>query len=1170
MKIVLTVLLLFSLLTNCTEKPKSLFQLLDESHTGIDFNNRINETDSFNILTYEYIYNGGGVGIADFNNDSLPDIFFTGNQVPNKLYLNKGGFHFQDISETANVNVQGRWNSGVAIVDINNDGWMDIYVCATTHKSEESRRNMLFVNQGVDASGNLKFEESASKYKIDYPGNSIMAAFFDYDKDGDLDLYILENTMLAGVPINYRPKIKDGKSENNDRLFKNDGNGTFSDVTIEAGIVYEGFGLGLMIQDFNGDMWPDIYVSNDYVSNDILYINNGDGTFKNMTADLLGHQSNFSMGNDAADINNDGLPDFVTLDMLPESSERKKTTINNKVYQNYLNNEEFDYEYQHVRNMMHLNNGAKQKYKFSEIGQLAGVHQTEWSWSVLMADFDNDAARDLMITNGFPKDITDRDFGNYRSETINIATTKQIVDSIPIVETPNYAFKNNGDLTFTDVTKSWGLYHPSFSNGAAFGDLDNDGDLDYVVNNINLPAFVYQNNLYSNTGKHPQSSYLRVKLIGSSVNRNGVGAMLKLYFDGNKIQYHENYVYRGYLSSVEGISHFGLGLSTQLDSLVVIWPDNRSETITNLLINKVIIVNHKNSESQIPDNKTEKALLSEVGKEKNIFFKHSQKDIIDFNLQRTIPHKFSQFGPALASGDINGDGLEDFYVGGSTGTAGSFFLQQKDGTFFSGQKISGSSERTEETSAILFDADNDEDLDLYVGLGGFVLELGNDAYHDKLYINNGRGEFTLDQNSLPGISNSTSCVRAGDFDKDGDLDLFIGSRVIPGKYPLPATSYILRNEGGRFINVTDQVCPSLLNIGLITDALWTDYDNDGSLDLIITGELMPISIFKNEAHKLYKLKNDLDNYVGWWNSITGADFDQDGDIDFIVGNLGKNNSYHASSNKPVRVYAKDIDNNGSVEALLFCYSKMLDGSEKLCPIHFWDELNQQSPRFRKQFTRYKYYSRATWDNLLSPDDKKDALIIDVNHALSSYVENKGNGYFELRELPTQVQLGPVNGIVAADVNNDSYKDVLLVGNNYGNEVFEGRHDAFIGTVLLGDGLGGFKSEKNSKTGFYVPNDAKALVRLSGVGSDLIIASQNRDSLKMFTTTDQARDFVFKPDHLDVSALLSYASGRKERIEFYYGSGYLSQSSRSIHVPNNVIEIEVFNSKGQSRKISRIQ
>ena len=786
-----------------------------------------------------------------------------------------------------------------------------------------------------------------------------------------------------------------------------------------------------------------------------------------------------------------------------------------------------------------------------------------------MADFDNDAARDLMITNGFPKDITDKDFGNYRSETINIATTKQIVDSIPIVETPNYAFKNNGDLTFTDVTKSWGLYRPSFSNGAAFVDLDNDGDLDYVVNNINLPAFVYQNSLYSDTEKNPQSSYLRVKLIGSSVNRDGVGAKLKLYFDGNKIQYHENYVYRGYLSSVEGITHFGLGVSTQLDSLVVSWPDNRSETITNLLINKVMSVNHKNSESRMLDDKTEKALLSEVGKEKNIFFKHSQKDIIDFNFQRTISHKFSQFGPALASGDINGDGLEDFYVSGSTGIEGSFFLQQKDGTFLSGQKISGSSDRTEETSAILFDADNDKDLDLYVGLGGFVLELGNEAYHDKLYMNNGSGEFTLDQNRLPGISNSTSCVRAGDFDKDGDLDLFIGSRVIPGKYPLPANSYILKNEGGHFINVTDQVCPGLLNIGLITDALWTDYDNDGSLDLIITGELMPISIFKNETGKLYKLKNDLDKYIGWWNSITGADFDQDGDIDFIVGNLGKNNSYHTSSNKPVRVYAKDIDNNGSVEALLFCNSKMLDGSEKLCPIHFWDELNQQSPRFRKQFTRYKSYSKATWENLLSPDEKKEALIIDVNHERSSYLENKGNGYFELLDLPIQAQLGPVNGIVAADINNDSYKDVLLVGNNYGNEVFEGRHDALIGTVLLGDGLGGFKSENSSKTGFYVPNDAKALVRLSGVNGDLILASQNCDSLKMFTA-DHVRDFVFKPDHLDVSALLKHANGRREKIEFYYGSGYLSQSTRSIHVPKSVIEIEVSNSKGQSRKISRLQ
>ncbi|MCW5911195.1 MAG: VCBS repeat-containing protein [Cyclobacteriaceae bacterium] len=1139
----------------------TLFRVLSPGETGIDFINRIEESDTFNILTYEYIYNGGGVAVADFNNDALPDIFFTGNQVLNRLYLNQGNLKFKDVTEEAGVNVTGRWNSGVTVVDINNDGWPDVYVCATAHPDAARRRNMLFVNTGTNSAGVPVFKEMAAAYNIDYPGNSVAATFFDYDKDGDLDLYILENVMLQGTPITYREKIKDGTAANSDKLFRND-NGFFTDVSIEAGIVYEGYGLGLTIQDFNNDSWPDIYVSNDYLSNDVLYINLKNGKFANETALSLGHQSNFSMGNDAGDINNDGLPDLITLDMLPEGSDRKKSTISNKMYQSYLNNEAFGYEYQHVRNMLQLNT-ADNELRFSEIGQLAGIHQTEWSWSALLADFDNDGWRDLVVTNGFPKDITDRDFGNYRSEVLNVASPLRMIDSIPVVKVPNYAFKNNGDLTFTDVSTAWGLDQPSFSNGAAFADLDNDGDLDYIVNNINGSAFLYENRLNNQHNRSKSSHFLRIDFEGPGQNTKGLGSKVYVYYGPNQ-QYYEHYTFRGYLSSVEGIAHFGLGQSTMVDSVRIIWPDGKQQTLKSVPADRKITVSYQNAtEAKPAAGAVVDKLLVESAGETGIMFRHQQRDIIDFNIQRTIPHKFSQFGPALAVGDVNGDGLEDLYVGGSTGIEGRFFIQNKDGKYTPGQKIMGSTRSTEETGALLFDFDNDGDLDLYLARGGFEQEEGA-VYQSDLYINH-NGTFTLSSELLPEMKTSTSCVRAADFDDDGDLDLFIGSRVIPGSYPLPPRSYILKYDNGRYIDVTDQVCPELMNLGMVTDAIWTDYDNNGTPDLVVVGELMAITVFKNEHGKLSKVHTPLDNYVGWWNSITGADFDQDGDIDYVVGNLGLNNWYKVSDKKPLRVFAKDLDNNGSIEALLFCYTKMTDGTEQLCPVHFWDELNQQSPRFRRQFKKYRYFSRSTWETLLSENDKKDAYIRDVNYAASVYVENLGNGNFQIHELPVDAQLAPVNGILAVDVNGDSWLDLLLVGNDYGNEVFIGRYDALTGVTLINDTKGGFKTEKPAASGFYVPHDAKALVRISKPGGDLVVASQNRDSLRVFTNKRHHAG-TLKPERLDEYAVLTYANGKKQKVEFYYGSGFLSQSTRTLNIPKGVTEIEIYNSKGESRQM----
>lgn len=1166
-------ILCFALLlfTRCENKEDTLFELKDADDTGVYFNNLVEETDSFNILSYEYIYNGGGVAIADFNNDDKQDIFFSGNQVPNKLYLNQGDFKFKDVSEKAHITVAGRWNTGVAVVDINNDGWMDIYVCATTYPNPEDRRNMLFVNQGLDSSGEPTFQELASQYGIDYDGNSIMAAFFDYDRDGDLDLYILENQKLNNVPTNYRAKIVDGSAANNDRLFRNEGNGKFTDITLQAGIVQEGYGLGLAISDVNMDGWPDIYVSNDYLSNDILYINQQNGTFKNRIAELVGHQSQFSMGNDAADLNNDARPDIITLDMLPETNDRKKTTIGNKSYLTYINNDKFGYEYQYVRNMLHLNNGVDQSIKFSEIGQLSGIHQTEWSWSPLSADFDNDGHKDMMITNGFPKDITDKDFANYRADVGAVASLGHLIDSIPIVKIPNYAYKNNGDLTFSDVTTKWGMDKPSFSNGASFGDLDNDGDLDYVVNNINGRAFVYENLVIgpkSNTssGNH----FLKIKLQGNKDNVGAIGSKITLYYDSGNVQYYEHNIYRGFLSSVNDVVHFGIGDNATVDSILVVWPDGKTSRLKNVAADQRLTIQYQSAVESNGPGPIAPKLVQERSVDFGLRYRHEEDDKIDYNLQRTLPHKFSQSGPGLAVGDINNDGLEDFVVGGAAYYNTTIFKQNVKGTFTSVATGKNSSKVHEDEGLLLFDADNDNDLDLYV-VSGSIESQDAKVYQDRLYSNDGKGNFTLASDALPEIVSSGSCVRAADFDRDGDLDLFVGGRVIPGSYPLPAKSYILRNDKGKFSNVTGTACPELDSLGMITDALWSDFNNDGKMDLIVAGEFMPITFLVNNDNKFSRITSSgIDQYKGWWNSIVGADFDKDGDIDYIAGNLGLNNSFQVKDNHPLKVFAKDFDGNGSIDPVLACYQResMTSDTRKLFPVHFWEEINSQSPKFRQKYSRYRQYSKATVEELLSPEDLKGALILDANHMASSYIENLGNNKFSLKQLPMMAQSAPVNGIVTTDIDDDGNLDVVMVGNDYGNEVFAGRYDAFTGLVLKGDGKGSFEVVRSAVSGFYVPGDAKALAKLyDSNGGELFIATQNRDSLKIFSKVNSERSGTVETGTTDSYMELIFNDGRKERIELYYGSGYLSQSSRKQRIPKGVKEVRIYNYSGESRVVA---
>ena len=1162
-------ILITVIFVGCNNPPETLFVLHSKDKTGIDFSNTIFESDTFNIFSYDYIYNGGGVAIADFNNDGLQDIFFTGNMVPNRLYLNEGKFEFRDVTAIANVNLPGRWNGGVTVVDINNDGWQDLYVCATMEEDSLLRANMLYLHKGVNEDNIPVFEEVAEKYGIADKGYSVMATFFDYDRDEDLDLYVLTNKDAKEISSNYRTKIVDGSASTNDRLYRNNGNGTFTNVTKEAGILYEGYGLGLAISDFNNDGWSDIYVSNDFTTNDLFYVNNQDGTFTNQSAQWIAHQSQFSMGNDAADFNNDGLTDIITLDMLPETNDRKKTMINNKNYLTYINNEKYGYEYQYIRNMLHLNNGMSEGVGFSEIGQLAGVFQTEWSWSPLFADFDNDGNKDLAITNGFPRDITDKDFVTYHTDVGAYVSNSDLLDSVPIIKIPNYVYRNNGDLTFTDVSKEWGFTQPSFSNGAAYADFDNDGDLDYVVNNINDNPLIYEN---KSGEKKPQANhYLRIKFVGPPLNKNAIGTKVMLYERGN-IQVLEQYVSRGYLSSVEQILHFGLGVAAKVDSLIITWPDGNMQKVDNIKADILETIKYNPEDFIKPHSGgiQKQKLFSDVSRSLNLLFKHEEDDKIDYNLQRTLPHKFSQSGPGMATGDITGDGLEDVIIGGSVGHYFTLFIQSKDGLFSRREFSSPSADKKEEDEGLLlFDADNDSDLDLYVVSGGIEFAPDSIEYQDRLYKNDGHGKFTLEAKALPNTRSSGSCVRAADVDGDNDLDLFVGGRVVPGSYPYPSRSYLLRNDNGVFVDVTESIFPDLIKLGMITDALFTDYDNDGRIDLTIVGEFLPVMFFKNEnGHFITTNSTGIEKNVGWWNSITGGDFDNDGDIDYIAGNLGLNNAYKVTDTSPLCVFAKDFDKNGSIDPVLGCYIKksLSDDKMDLYPVHFWDEINSQSPRFRQQFSKYKQYGNANVQTLFTEEELSDALILKANYMETSYIENLGNGKFKMKPLPLMTQFAPVNGLVVDDINYDGNLDVLMVGNDYGNEVFIGRYDALTGLVLLGDGTGNFEVVKSAQSGFNVSRDAKALVKLSGLDEDLYLATRNRDSISVFAITRKQVNKHIEPKNSDSWAEIIYEDGRKRKVELYYGAGYLSQSTRRLRWDKGIKSIILYEFNNKSRQL----
>ncbi len=1179
---------LFALLLISCKKP-TLFQQVPSAESGIHFNNLVTENDSINPLDMVNIYNGGGVGIGDFNNDGLPDIYFTGNMVSNKLYLNKGDFKFEDITDKAGVGGLGRWGRGVAIVDINNDGLPDIYVCNTLLKDSLKRTNLLYVNEGADKTGIPHFKEMAKAYGLNMHLQSTMASFFDYDNDGDLDMYLTVNEAAANDnPNRFRPIIKDGTHRSTGRLYRNDWDAqlnhpVFHDVSMQAGIKIEGYGHATTIADINQDGWKDIYVTNDFLSNNILYINNHDGTFTDRSKAYFKHTSANAMGQEIEDINNDGLADVFELDMNPEDNYRKKMMMSSNSYQTFQNFDFYGYQYQYVRNTLQLNQGPRLGQNdsvkipaFSEISFMSGVAQTDWSWCPLITDFNNDSYRDIVITNGYPKDVTDHDFIAYRQESFQIASKKQVLDQIPVVKLHNYAFQNKGDLTFSDETKNWGLSVPTFSNGAAYADLNNDGAMDMVINNINDEALIYKNT--SRDKNKENAHYLQIKFTGSNQNIDGIGAWANIYYNHGKQQVYENNPFRGYLSTIQNMAHFGLGNTTVLDSVVIRWQNGKKQTLLKVKADQLLKVNLANARENYSWEHASfatKSLFKEVTDAVGIHYKHQEKDFIDFNIQKLLPHKLSEYSPGLAVGDVDGNGLDDIIIGGNAQHPAQLFLQQATGRFLQHQFLPGKNsigENSKDEGLLLFDANGDGKPDLYIASGGYENAPQNPSYQDRLYLNDGKGNFTLASGALPQNHTSKFCVRAIDYNKDGKLDLFVSGRVDPWNYPKPVSSFIFRNDSKngvvKFTDVSKQVAPALQNMGLVCDALFTDYNNDGWPDLILAGEWMPITLLKNEkgVFKNETQSTGLKDQLGWWNTIAAGDFRHTGRMDYIVGNVGLNTLYHASEEYPVYITAKDFDKNGSYAAIPSLFLPDQNGEKKEFPAQIRDDLLKQMISLKKKFTNYKSFATATMDDILSPEQKQGALRLKANMMQSCYLRNEGNGKFTIIPLPKEAQVSVLNGMQVDDFDGDGNPDVIINGNDYGTEVSTGRYDALNGLMLKGDGKGNFKPLSILQSGIYIPGNGKALVKLqSSNGKYLLAASQNKDDLKVFQLKRTVNTIKLQP--FDVSALITYKNGAVAKQEFYYGSSFLSQSGRFMNVDQNISSIKITSSNGQSRNIN---
>ncbi|SIS67070.1 Repeat domain-containing protein [Zobellia uliginosa] len=989
-------ILIVVVLSSCNEQEKEM-ELISPSDSGITFVNAIDETKELNYFSFPYIYIGGGVGVGDFDNDGFNDVFFAGNLVSSKIYRNKGEFEFEDLS--ADSGIEGDyWANGVSVIDINQDGLLDIYVSVGGFAKADKRKNKLFVNNG-----NFSFTEQAAEYGIADSGYTTQSAFFDFDLDGDLDLYVMTHANEPPKDIDKLYTKKDGSGPSTDRLYENKGIGknghpVFENVSKKAGIQIEGYGLGLAISDIDQDGWPDVYVANDFIANDLLYINNQDGTFTNRLPEYFQHTSRNGMGVDVSDINNDGLPDVLVMDMLPEINKRQKTMTANMNHEYFKQTLREGFSPQFIRNTLQLNRGKDEKGNpsFSEIGRYAGLHQTDWSWSPLIADFDNDGQKDVFITNGFRRDITNHDFTEYSSQVdiFGKGTGKlsedRIIERLKALDSiflPNYMFSNSGKLKFVDKTKSWGMAQASLSNGAACADFDNDGDLDLIVNNINAPAFLYRNN----AGKNNKNHFVKIRLKGPKGNVNGVGAKLTAYIGGNKTQYYEYNPVKGYMSSANSNIHFGLGEASAIDSLKIEWLGGAKQVLREVRVDSLYTFDSKQASLDVESSgiSNVKFPFKEISKSGMLDFRHVENDNSDFRGEPLLMHLYDFNGPGMATGDINGDGRKDVYVGGGRNQQGVIFLQRMNGDFDS-VPVPGS-EKYEDLGALLFDADGDDDLDLYVVSGGSSVKyFGKGHYQDRLYFNNGNGEFVHRPEALPEIKASGSCVVAADYDADGDLDLFVGGMIVPGNFPSTPNSYLLENDKGKFTDVTESKAKGLGKVGLVSSAIWTDYDADNDLDLMVAGEWMPITVFENQQDGLKKVEETgLEKYYGFWNSLVGGDFDHDGDIDYIAGNQGENTAFKVSGTEPMRVYAKDFDSNSSIDPIITRY---ISGKE--VPLAPRGELAKQLVAINRIFPTYDEYAEAEIGDLLQALDTTGMSVIKVNYLSSSFIENLGGVNFQ--------------------------------------------------------------------------------------------------------------------------------------------------------------------------------
>ena len=1080
-----------------SQQNSKLFTAIPPNYSGVAFENTVVQTKENNHLLNVEFVSGGGVAVGDINNDGLQDIFFTANQTSDRLYLNRGNLKFEDISKSAKIIDDDKWSTGVTFVDIDSDGDQDIYVCRFEYLENDLSANQLYINNG-----DLTFTEKAENFGVADQGFSTSATFCDFNKDNLVDLYVVNQP--PSIP-GRRGKISQSDLPGiqfSDRLYKNMGDGKFIDHTEKSNIRNFGFGLSALVGDFNDDSWQDIYVSNDFDVADHLYINQQDGTFADMITESTRHITNFSMGSDAADYDNDGLLDIMVVDMVHEDKKMAKSHMTNIDTKEFLNGIDMGIHHQYMINTLQRNNGNG---TFSELARLAGVARTGWSWGPLFADFDNDGLKDIFVTNGVIRNNLHGDLADIYQQKVdslrkiaqlNNRNPKELIDVFDFVdlaaidEIPNYIYKNNGDYTFSNVCVPWGLDQPTTSNGGAYADFDLDGDLDLVINNLNGVAGLYKNNASENG----IGNYVRFKLNPSN-SKSVIGSKISIY-NGDELWQVQHIVNtRGFRSKSESIAHFGVGNNKEISKVMIEWQDSTHTMLENIATNQLYVVNqaeakqselNSDSEDRIPVFKdaTAELLLSQVLHKENAFD--------DFSRQVLLPYKLSYAGPVLCVGDINGDRKEDFFLGGSAGESGILFVQNRRGTFDEIKTGAWSQDlASEDTDAEFVDLDKDGDLDLIVASGGNEFNLNDPRLKDRLYINNGQGIFRKDATSLPEFTKSTSCIEPNDFDNDGDIDLFTGGRLIPGKYPYPANSYLLENKGGKFHDVTKERAPDMENLGLVTSAKWTDHNMDGKADLVVVGEWMPVTIFTQGFKGTFQkqILDGLEDSNGWYNEVQVADIDEDGDEDYIVGNLGMNYSYKASNESPLEIFSLDFDRNGTSDIVL---SYKHDG--QLFPIVGRGRAVKQMPNLERKFESYEMFSEATIQEIYG-ESLNNALNLKAYSFSSNYIENLGDNNFRMKPLPSLAQSSSINSALIKDFDDDGYKDLLISGNMYQTEVEVPRHDAGTGLFLKGNGKGDFEPVSITDSGFFTPHDVKDMKVIEVNGKQIILVGNNNSFLQ---------------------------------------------------------------------------